>query len=152
MEDISQLSRIISDHLFLNTEVDRIDKIDNSYQIKMTRNQKTHTVKSKGVILAINDRVGTPREINWENQNSYRGQIISGISNAADDFDWHNKNVAIIGMGAFAVENTRTALEGGARHVTVVCRRHGTVCPKIIDYLNFTTPMMKISGTIIRAI
>jgi hypothetical protein len=43
-------------------------------------------------------------------------------------------------MGAFAVENARTALEGGARHVTVVCRRHGTVCPKIIDYLNFATP------------
>ncbi|MFO7661535.1 MAG: hypothetical protein R6X18_02960, partial [Chloroflexota bacterium] len=40
----------------------------------------------------------------------------------------------------FAVENTRTALEGGARHVTVVCRRHGTICPKIIDYLNFITP------------
>jgi hypothetical protein len=140
LEDISQLSRNISNHLFLNTEVDRIDKIDNSYQINMTRDQKKHTVKSKGVILAINDRVGTPREINWENQNSYQGQIISGISNAADDFDWQNKNVAIIGMGAFAVENARTALEGGARHVTLVCRRHGTVCPKIIDYLNFTTP------------
>ncbi|MEX1329280.1 MAG: FAD-dependent oxidoreductase [Desulfobacterales bacterium] len=140
LEDISQLSRNISDHLFLNTEVDRIDKLDNSYQINMTRGQKKHTVKSRGVILAINDRVGTPREINWENQSSYQGQIISGISNAADDFDWQNKNVAIIGMGAFAVENARTALEGGARHVTVVCRRHGTVCPKIIDYLNFTTP------------
>jgi hypothetical protein len=97
-------------------------------------------VKSKGVILAINDRVGTPRKIDWENQNSYQGKIISGISNEASDFDWTNKKVAIIGMGAFAVENARTALEGGARHVTVVCRRHGTVCPKIIDYLNFTTP------------
>ncbi len=58
------------------------------------------------------------------------GKIISGISDVADDFDWKNKKVVIIGMGAFAVENARTALEGGARHVTVVCRRHGTVCPK----------------------
>jgi hypothetical protein len=24
--------------------------------------------------------------------------------------------------------------------VTVICRRHGTICPKIIDYLNFATP------------
>ena len=71
----------------MNTEVDRIDKKDNSYQINMTRNQKKHTVKSKGVILAINDRVGIPREINWENQIGYQGQIISGISNATDDFD-----------------------------------------------------------------
>jgi hypothetical protein len=140
LEDISHLSRNISDHLFLNTEVDRIDKLDNAYQVNMTRGQKELTVKSKGVILAINDRVGAPREINWENQSSYHGQIISGISNAADNFDWQNKSVAIIGMGAFAVENARTALESGARHVTVVCRRHGTVCPKIIDYLNFTTP------------
>ena len=43
-------------------------------------------------------------------------------------------------MGAFAIENIRTAMENGARHVTVVCRRHGTVCTKIIDYLNFATP------------
>ncbi len=50
------------------------------------------------------------------------------------------KMVVIVGMGAFAAENARTALEAGARHVTVVCRRHGTICPKIIDYLNFSTP------------
>jgi hypothetical protein len=140
LEDIAHLSRKISDNLFLNTEVDRINKNDNLYQINITRNQEKHMIKSKGVILAINDRVGTPRKIDWENQNKYQGKIISGLSNAANEFDWKNKKVAIIGMGAFAVENARTALEGGARHVTVVCRRHGTVCPKIIDYLNFTTP------------
>ena len=140
LEDIAHLSRNISENLFLNSEVDRIDKIDNLYQIGITRNQEKHMVKSKGVILAINDRVGTPRKIDLENQNNYRGKIISGISKVANDFDWENKKVAIIGMGAFAVENARTALEGGARHVTVVCRRHGTVCPKIIDYLNFATP------------
>jgi len=38
------------------------------------------------------------------------------------------------------VENVRTALEHGAKEVTVLCRRHGTICPKIIDYLNFATP------------
>jgi hypothetical protein len=140
LEDIAYLSRNISDNLFLNSEVDRINKIDNLYQISITRNQEKHMVKSKGVILAINDRVGTQRKIEWENQNNFQGKIISGISNAANDFNWKNKKVVIIGMGAFAVENARTALEGGARHVTVVCRRHGTVCPKIIDYLNFTTP------------
>jgi len=34
----------------------------------------------------------------------------------------------------------RTALEGGAAHVTVVARRLGTICPKMIDYLNFVKP------------
>jgi hypothetical protein len=140
LEDISDLSRTSADNLFLNAEVDRIDKFGNLYQINIIRNQEKHIVKSKGVILAINDRVGTPRKVDWQNQDKYRGSIISGTSNEADDFDWKNKKVVIVGMGAFAVENARTALEGGARHVTVVCRRHGTVCPKIIDYLNFTTP------------
>ena len=139
LEDIAQLSEGIAENLFLDTQVESINKVDNLYHIKVRRHQKNHHIKCKGVILAINDRVGIPREIHWENQDNFSGQIISGISNAVDDVDWKNKKVAIVGMGAFAVENARTALEGGASHVTVVCRRHGTVCPKIIDYLNFTT-------------
>jgi hypothetical protein len=90
--------------------------------------------------LAINDRVGRPRAAKWENQEAFRGQVVSGIRNDTEEIDWYDKKVLIVGMGAFAVENARTALEGGARQVTVLCRRHGTVCPKIIDYLNFTTP------------
>ena len=39
LEDISQLSRNISDHLFLNTEVHRIDNLDNSYQINIDKKQ-----------------------------------------------------------------------------------------------------------------
>ena len=140
LEDIADLSNNISDNLFLNTEVDRIDKIDKFYHTQISRDNEKYLVKSKGVILAINDRVGTPRKIEWKNQDDYQGEIISGTSNVTNDFNWRNKKVVIVGMGAFAVENARTALEGGARHVTVVCRRHGTVCPKIIDYLNFTTP------------
>jgi hypothetical protein len=70
----------------------------------------------------------------------FQGQIVAGMSDKAIDIDWRGKAVVIVGMGAFAIENARTALEGGARQVTVIGRRHGTVCPKIIDYLNFATP------------
>ena len=140
LEDIAQLSRNVSDNTFLNTHVDRIKRVDHSYMVNLSDNQENITLKSSGVILAINDRVGAPRKINWNHQHIYRGKIFSGTSDDAKDISWKNKNVAIVGMGAFAVENARTALEGGAGHVTIVCRRHGTVCPKIIDYLNFTTP------------
>lgn len=139
LEDIVLLAQNVSDNIFLNANVDWIKKDDNSYLINLTSNQEKLTLKSNGVILAINDRVGTPRKITWKNQGNYRGEIVSGISDGAKDITWKNKKVVIIGMGAFAVENARTALEGGASHVTVACRRHGTVCPKIIDYLNFTT-------------
>jgi cation diffusion facilitator CzcD-associated flavoprotein CzcO len=140
LEDIVHLSGSISNDLFLETEVEKIEKVDKFYLIHMIRNRQKFTVKSKGLILAINDRVGAPREIVWKNQDAYGGKIISGISDATNGFEWKDKKVAIIGMGAFAIENARTALESGAGHVTVICRRHGTVCPKIIDYLNFTMP------------
>ena len=140
LEDIAQLAQNVAGHLFIETEVVGIEAKENHYHIRLNRGGDAFALESKGVILAINDRVGTPREVKWEGQAAFQGKIVSGISNHAEGLDWRNKNVVIIGMGAFAVENVRTALEGGARHVTVVCRRHGTICPKIIDYLNFTTP------------
>lgn len=140
LEDIFQISKNITNRVFLNTKVDWIDKLNNLYQVSITRNGQQINLTSKGIILAINDRVGKPREIAWKNQNKFQGKIVSGISDEIKDVDWSNKKVVIAGMGAFAVENTRTALERGANHVTVVSRRHGTVCPKIIDYLNFATP------------
>ena len=140
LEDIVQISKNVSDKIFLNTNVDRIQKADDLYKVSVTINEEKIVITSKGIILAINDRVGKPNEITWKNQTEFKGKIVSGISDGAKDIDWNNKKVVIVGMGAFAVENARTALEGGASHVTVVCRRHGTVCPKIIDYLNFATP------------
>lgn len=140
LEDISQLSAEVSDHLFLNTEVEQIEKSGDLYRTAWSRNGRRAVVQSKGVILAVNDRVGAARDIQWKNQSVFQGKIVSGISNDTKGLDWKDKNVVVVGMGAFAIENARTALEGGARHVTVVCRRHGTICPKIIDYLNFATP------------
>ena len=140
LEDVTQLSANVSDHLFLETEVLGIEKSENGYQIRYNREGASSVLESKGVILAINDRVGTPRELEWPDRSTFQGTIVGGISDQTKELDWRNKNVVVVGMGAFAIENARTALEGGARHVTVICRRHGTICPKIIDYLNFATP------------
>lgn len=95
------------------------------------------TIKSRGVIFAINDRVGVPREVRWKDEDLFKGEIRDGFSNDAADLDWVGKKVVIVGMGAFATENLRTALECGASSVTILCKRHGTVCPKYIDYVNF---------------
>jgi len=140
LADIAQLAGGVSENLYLKTGVAGIEKTADAYRVHISNGHAPTHIDSKGVILAINDRVGEPRLMEWENQTAFRGEIFTGISDDAKDLDWRNKKVVIVGMGAYAVENTRTALEGGAEHVTVVCRRHGTVCPKIIDYLNFATP------------
>jgi cation diffusion facilitator CzcD-associated flavoprotein CzcO len=140
LEDIEQLSKKIANHLFLETTVENIAKKENRYCTRLNRSGEPFVIESTGLIVAVNDRVGEPRKIEWENQPAFQGTIVSGFSDKTKDVEWRNKNVVVLGMGAFAIENARTALEAGARHVTVVCRRHGTVCPKIIDYLNFATP------------
>ncbi len=140
LEDFHQLGSKFSDHLFTGTKATRFCRSVNGYEIEVARGAEVATIRSKGLILAINDRVGTPREITWPSQEKFLGKIYSGISDDTLTVDWKGKKVVIIGMGAFAVENVRTALENGAEQVTVVCRRHGTICPKIIDYLNFATP------------
>lgn len=140
LEDIAELAENASGRLFTETEVEKVETGGDGYHVRLNRGGTPHLLECKGVILAINDRVGTPREAEWENQAAFKGRIVAGIRNDTEKIDWRDQKVLIVGMGAFAVENARTALEGGARHVTVLCRRHGTVCPKIIDYLNFATP------------
>jgi hypothetical protein len=140
LEDMRCIAQKISRSLFPLAEVTRIEKRAGGYTTAVTRGGETSSVASAGIILAINDRIGAPREISWKNEKLFSGTIVNGLSDEAVNVDWRGKNVVVVGMGAFAVENVRTALEGGARHVTVVCRRHGTVCPKIVDYLNFVSP------------
>jgi len=140
LEDLHQLSQNISANLYTGCKAERIEKIDGLYQTQVAREEEAITISSKGIILAVNDRIGSPRAITYEDQQLFNGTICSGASNETQGLDWRGKKVVVVGMGAFAVENVRTALENGASHVTVVCRRHGTVCPKIIDYLNFATP------------
>jgi len=81
-----------------------------------------------------------PRSLAVPGMSSFRGVMGDGTSDALAGVDWRGKRVCVFGMGAFAVENVRTALEGGAEHVTVIARRLGTICPKMIDYLNFVKP------------
>jgi len=106
-------------------------------------------IKARGVVLAINDRVGTPRPLPRLGLQAFEasgGFICDGAGDATTGYDWRGKSVVVFGMGAFAIENVRTALEGGAAKVTVVARRHGTICPKIIDYLNFVKPWECVEG------
>ena len=140
LEDITSLAHESKQRIYLQTVVENIERKGDAYISTVVREGKFEIITSKGVIAAINDRVGSPRKIIFPNEISYKGAVVSGFSDGATDVDWAGKRVLIIGMGAFAVENARTALEAGASYVSVVCRRHGTVCPKIIDYLNFSMP------------
>merc|ERR1712151_134734 len=127
--------------IYCGVKVLKVINVGDGYSVVQQTEQGGVSITScKGVVLAINDRVGVPRAFGWPGQNKFKGVIASGTNDNLAAVDWRGKNVIVVGMGAFAIENARTALEHGAAHVTVVVRRHGTVCPKIIDYLNFVKP------------
>ena len=68
-------------------------------------------IKCDGVVLAINDRVGLPRPLSVPGMDEFQGVMADGTSDLLKGTDWTGKRVVVFGMGAFAVENVRTALE-----------------------------------------
>ena len=134
VDDINFIKNKIQNNIFTNQEVTYVEKNNDKYKI-ITKDGIE--IESTGVLFTINDRVGIPRQVNWNKQDIFKGEIINGYGKDVNNIDFRNKKVVIVGMGAFATENMRTVLEAGAKEVTILCRRKGTVCPKYIEYINF---------------
>jgi cation diffusion facilitator CzcD-associated flavoprotein CzcO len=79
-----------------------------------------------------------PRRGVLPNEELFKGDICYGVSGAPDRIDMKGKDVVVLGMGAFAVENARECLFRGARHVTMVARRRNLIFPKLFGYLFFS--------------
>mmetsp|Transcript_96841 Transcript_96841/g.202341 ORF Transcript_96841/g.202341 Transcript_96841/m.202341 type:complete len:845 (-) Transcript_96841:678-3212(-) len=127
-----------------NIEVLSVDRReDDRFDVK-TRNVKTNeekTLIARGVTFQVNRRIGEKRIVDWPGSEKFRGDIFYGYGNAMKGVSYHGKKVLVVGAGAFAFENVRTAVELGARHVTLLGRRDGTTCPKWIDMLAFLRPL-----------
>ena len=85
-------------------------------------------------------RLGEPRELSFPDEDKFKGSIARGLKSDAEGLDWAHRTV-VIGMGAFALEHMRTALERGAPYCSILCRRRGTVCPQVVDWVNFVRPV-----------
>ncbi|KAL1508225.1 hypothetical protein AB1Y20_004342 [Prymnesium parvum] len=92
------------------------------------------------VVLCTSRRLGTPRSLALPGEAAFTGWVRRGLAGDADDVPWGGLRVLVVGMGAFAIELERTALEESAAHVRLLCRQHGLVSPQVIDYVNFIRP------------
>ena len=140
LTDLHKLAAGLGDKIKLGASVSSVAKQQSGgYVVHVTTaSGGTARFSSRGVVMAINDRVGVPRTFSVPGMKDSEVQVVPGICDATSGLStWRGKKVVVYGMGAFAVEATRTALEAGAAEVVVVARRIGTVCPKIIDYQNF---------------
>eukprot|EP00438_Fugacium_kawagutii_P008362 Skav228118 [mRNA] locus=scaffold1220:126416:129291:+ [translate_table: standard] len=58
-----------------------------------------------------------------------------GHGNDLSPSAFEDKDVVIVGHGAFAIENVRAALQHQARSVTIVARRRNVVFPTVVNWL-----------------
>lgn len=98
------------------------------------------TLKAAAVLFATGD-LAVPRAVRLPGELSFEGWVAGGICDDTPPSVLRGRSVAVIGAGAFAVENVRTALLAGAAHVTVVARRAHTVVPRLsVRYLEGHAP------------
>ena len=91
-------------------------------------------------VLCTNRRLGAPRHMELAGEASFGGQVFRGLSGDVNNLQCAGQRVVVLGMGAFAIENMRTSFERRASHIHVLCRRRGTVCPQLVDWVNFVRP------------
>ncbi|CAJ1422828.1 unnamed protein product [Effrenium voratum] len=128
----------------LCTEVVKVDsRPDKSYDVhwkNLTTGESGQT-HCKSICFHTNRRIGKRRDVEWPGREKFRGECVYGYANEVLPLTFWGKHVIVVGAGAFAYENLRTAIEHGAKHVTMLGRRAGTTCPKWIDVIAFLRPM-----------
>ena len=102
--------------------------------------QETFTLKCDVAILCCNRRLGVPRMVSYPGESVFRGLCLRGVDGDVERVSWSDMRVLILGMGPYAVENMRTSLEYGCRHVTILARRRATVSPQAVDWANYVRP------------
>lgn len=118
---------------------ERATKKKHGYCIVTYKNKHGHVlkIKCKGVFIATGAQAER-NEFKFPNEDSFTGEVAFGSQNDCTQDSvktFKGKRVCIIGGGAFAIENVKTALLNGAKHVTVVHRNDIQVWPRCLHYL-----------------
>ena len=93
---------------------------------------ESRTVLASADVLFCTGGLQTPKQIELPEESAFSGDVILGTNSEVDDLPLEGRRVCVMGMGAFAVENTRTVLLAGAEHVTIIARKTTMVLPKLL--------------------
>jgi cation diffusion facilitator CzcD-associated flavoprotein CzcO len=132
------LQHNLAQRIFLRTEIYSVRSgVDGGWRVAgISRVAGDFVVSGKIVALCTSRRLGAPRNIQYPGEDRYKHFVCRGLAGDNVAAPWKGAQVLILGMGAFAVEQIRTGVEHGAARVRILCRRHGLVCPQMIDYMN----------------
>jgi NAD(P)-dependent dehydrogenase (short-subunit alcohol dehydrogenase family) len=133
----------LTERVFSRSEVSTVHRSadDSSFCVHGRQaDHNTFALHSSIVVLCTNRRLGVPKSLHSPAEAGFSGTTCRGLGGDNLHMPWTNARVLLIGIGAFSVEQVRTAYEHGAAHVTILCRRHGLISPQIVDYLNVVRP------------
>lgn len=90
-----------------------------------------------------------PRPVIYPGEDEFDGLCDFAVEMRCDYSRVVGKVVTIIGHGAFTMENIRTCLEHGVKHIYVLCRKRNLTCPRIVSwFINQSDPPMAASHAI----
>jgi len=108
---------------------------DQTFRFHLSRDDGTRTSAAHSCVCYYPGNLTCPREGTYVGEETFDGYIAYAICNNVDYERVRGQNVALIGHGAFAVENVRTCCEFGASKIWMICRRRNIACPRVSSWL-----------------
>jgi cation diffusion facilitator CzcD-associated flavoprotein CzcO/NAD(P)-dependent dehydrogenase (short-subunit alcohol dehydrogenase family) len=145
LQQANAVSSELKEPIRFNCEVVSVRKVrELEYEAVYVQGGVTKSVRVSGV-AALTGGLHRPVRHRFRDEHLFTGHIGLGVADDTPPEKFTGASVVIVGHGAFALENMRTALENGARHVTIVCRRRNlvvsTLCNWVINSSDGATPL-----------
>ncbi|MFD0021713.1 KR domain-containing protein [Streptomyces sp. NPDC058382] len=145
LQDADALSCGLAEPIRFNCEVVSVRRIrDREYEAVYRQDGVTGSVRVSGV-AALTGGLHQPVHHRFRDEHLFNGHIGLGVADDTPPEAFTDASAVVVGHGAFALENMRTALENGARHVTIICRRRNlvvsTFCNWLINSSEGATPL-----------
>eukprot|EP00442_Polarella_glacialis_P046168 CAMPEP_0115120874 /NCGR_PEP_ID=MMETSP0227-20121206/45935_1 /TAXON_ID=89957 /ORGANISM="Polarella glacialis, Strain CCMP 1383" /LENGTH=637 /DNA_ID=CAMNT_0002522595 /DNA_START=92 /DNA_END=2005 /DNA_ORIENTATION=- len=86
-----------------------------------------------------------PKKVTLKGEETFGGPLSYAIMNDFNYKEATGKQIAILGHGAFAVENLRSCLEHSCAKAYMICRRKNISCPRVVSWF-INQSMGPISG------
>jgi len=112
--------------------------VDQSYTLSLDKIQHDAGTKQQDVqasaVFCFPGNLSVSRRETYSGEDLFEGPIHYAMCDNVDYSICEGQEVAVIGHGAFAVENVRTCCEFAAKKVWLICRRKNLSCPRISSW------------------
>lgn len=131
-------------HIRLNTEVLKFkihtqkDSKEQSYEMQLEVKKEDGTFVNDSMMgSSVNYYPGNltiPRRDKYKGEDNFEGVVCYGMFGETNYELCRGAHVAVVGMGAFAIENVRTSVEHRAKQIYILCRRKHLAMPRMTSW------------------